>query len=69
MGKNLTPSPNGLAGGRELYVLKNSKGTTAGMSNKFLNLVKNSDKGKQNIYAIKIENIRRKLNDETNGDL
>ena len=66
----MTPSPNGLAGGRDLYVMKNSTGATSGMSNKFLNLVKNSDKAKQNMYAIKLENIRKKLDGEgTNSDL
>jgi len=63
----MTPSPNGLAGGRDLFIMKNAKTTTAGMSNKFLNMVRNSDKGLQNIYAIKLENIRKKLNAESNG--
>jgi len=35
-------------------------------SNKFLKLVRNTDRGIQNIYAIKLDNIRKKLRAESN---
>ena len=60
----MTPSPSNFGGRDLMQALKNND--TAGMSNKFLNMVRNSDRGLQNIYAIKLENIRKRLNAETN---